>query len=206
MSQRVSIIRSALRLEAWTIMWMVVEFGVALYAGITAHSVALIAFSLDSLIEMVHAGVLMWRLNTELVQGKEFPEALEARTARIGGAILALLAVYITVNAGWELWHHRGAEFSLPGLLITLAAIPIMIRIASKKYHYADALGSQALRGDAAESASCWYLSVVVVIALILQALVGAWWIDGVASLGVVYFIAREAKEGLEGGCHDCDD
>ena len=177
---------------------MLIEFGVALYAGILAHSLALIAFSLDSLIEIGHAGVLMWRLHAELRLASEFPEAIERRAARIGGWILAGLAAYIAVGAVWELWHRQGAEFSAPGLAVTLAAIPLMYFLARAKYRLADRLGSPALRGDAAETASCLYLSITIVVALVAQAILGFWWIDGAASLVIAVFIAREAREGFE--------
>lgn len=195
---RRNLVAIAFRLEWSTIAWMLVEFGVALYAGIAAHSLALIAFSLDSLIEIGHAGVLMWRLRTELKLGSEFPEAVERRAARIGGWILAVLAAYIVIGAVWELWHRQGAEFSVPGLVVTAIAIPMMYWLSRAKYRLADGLGSRALRGDAAESASCLYLSVTIVVALIAQVLFGAWWIDGVASLFIAYFVAREAREGFE--------
>lgn len=178
---------------------MLVEFAVALYAGITAHSLALIAFSLDSLIEMSHSGVLMWRLHTELRLGSAFPEAIEQRAARTGGLILAVLALYIVIGAAWELWHRQGAEFSTAGLTITVIAIPFMYFLSRAKYDLADRLSSRALRGDAAESASCLYLSVTIVVALLGQLIFRAWWIDGAASLLIALFVAREAREGLYG-------
>jgi divalent metal cation (Fe/Co/Zn/Cd) transporter len=203
--ERLDLVRRAFAVERFTIAWMVIEFGVAIYAGIAAHSLALIAFSLDSLVEIGHAGVLMWRLRTELELGADFPEAVEERAARTGGWILAGLATYIGVSAVWELIHHGGAGFSVPGLAISVLSIPFMWILAREKYRLADALGSRALRGDATESVSCSYLSFVVIAALAAQALFGAWWIDGVASLAAVYFIAREAREGLTGETC-CDD
>mgnify|MGYP001183747122 CR=1 FL=1 len=195
---RASLVGRAFRLEWSTIGWMLIEFGVALYAGIMAHSLALIAFSLDSLIEIGHAGLLIWRLNTELRLGADFPEAIERRASRIGAWILAGLALYIAIGALWEFWHHQSAEFSTLGLGVTLVAIPLMYFLSRVKYGLADRLGSRALRGDAAESASCLYLSITIVIALIAQSFLGFWWIDAAASLIIAFFVAREAREGFE--------
>jgi len=160
---RETLVARAFRLECSTIAWMAVEFIVALYAGVVAHSLALIAFSLDSLIEIGHASVLMWRLRAELQRGSDFPEAVERRATQIGGWILAALALYITVSAVWQLWNRHGAEFSPAGLAVTLIAIPMMYFLSRAKYTLADRLGSHALRGDAAESASCLYLSATIV-------------------------------------------
>jgi hypothetical protein len=65
-SERAALIRQAFRLEWMTVAWMVVEGVVALGAGLAAGSLTLMAFGLDSAIELASAGVLMWRLNVEL--------------------------------------------------------------------------------------------------------------------------------------------
>jgi len=83
-------------------------------------------------------------------------------------------------------------------------AIPIMYFLAQHKLQLADALGSRALRADAVESVTCGWLAFVVVGALLAQGLVGAWWLDAVASLGSVWFVVREGREAWEG--EDCCD
>ena len=111
-SERLTLIREAFRLEWFTIGWMTVEALVAITAGVTAGSLVLLAFGLDSVIELVSAGVLMWRLFIELRHGQKFSESAERTASRIGGALLFLLAVYVTVAAVWRLWTGSGEEFS----------------------------------------------------------------------------------------------
>src|SRR5215467_14606109 len=96
-SDRMSFIREAFRLEWFTIGWMTVEAFVAITAGVTAGSLVLLGFGLDSVIELASAGVLMWRLSIELRHGQKFSESAERTARRIGGALLLLLAVYVTV-------------------------------------------------------------------------------------------------------------
>ncbi|MBV8408819.1 MAG: cobalt transporter, partial [Alphaproteobacteria bacterium] len=62
----------------------------------------------------------------------------------------------------------------------------------------AEALGSRALRADAMESITCGWLSLMVVVALVAQAALGAWWVDAVASLAIVWFLVREGREAWE--------
>jgi len=69
----------------------------------------------------------------------------------------------------------------------------------SHRYQRDPALGSRALRADAVESITCGWLSLVVVAALLAQLVVGAWWVDAVASLGIVWFLVREGREAWEG-------
>ena len=188
-------VRQAFRLEYLTLLWMTVEAAVGIGAGIAAGSLTLVAFGFDSVIELISAIVLVWRLTVELRHGQAFAENAERMASRIGGALLFALAVYVVGSAGWKLWLRQGAEFSLPGLVLSVAAIPIMYVLARGKLRLADALGSRALRTDAVESITCGWLAFVVVAALIAQLAVDAWWIDAVASLAIVWFLVREGRE-----------
>ena len=202
---RAALIDQAFRLEYITLAWMMLETGVAIGSGIAAGSLTLIAFGIDSLIELASACVLVWRLTVELRHGQGFAESAERTASRIGGALLFALAVYVVVSAGWKLWTQQGAEFSLPGLAIGVFAIPIMYFLSRRKLRVASALGSRALRADAIESITCGWLAFVVVGALVAQFFIDAWWIDPLASLGVVWFVIREGREAWEGE-ECCDD
>jgi divalent metal cation (Fe/Co/Zn/Cd) transporter len=194
-SDRLPLIREAFRLEWLTIAWMTVEAVVAIAAGVTAGSLVLVAFGLDSVIELASAGVLMWRLSVELRHGQKFSERAERTASRIGGGLLFLLAAYVTVAAMWQLWRGTGEEFSWPGFIVALVAIPAMRYLAHRKIIIAEKIGSRALRADAMEAVTCGWLSLVVVVSLAAQWLIGAWWIDGVGSLAIVWFLVKEGRE-----------
>lgn len=196
---REALIRQAFRLEWLTIGWMTVEAIVALGSGLVAGSLVLIAFGLDSLIELASAGVLIWRLRVELRHGDRFSEEIERMASRIAGGLLLGLAVYVTIAAAWSLWTRTGEAFSWPGLIVALAAIPSMRYLAHRKIAVAKKLGSRALRADAMEAVTCGWLSFVVVISMAAQWAVGAWWIDGVASLAIVWLLVKEGREAWAG-------
>ena len=203
-TDRSEMIRQAFRLEYITLAWMIIEAVVAIGSGIAANSLTLMAFGIDSLIELASAAVLVWRLSVELRHGQAFAEEAERTASRIGGALLFALAAYVVVTAGWKFWMRQGAEFSLPGLIISGLAIPIMYYLSRRKLQVADALGSRALRADAVEGITCGWLAFVVVGALVAQLLMGAWWVDPLASLGIVWFLIREGREAWTG--EDCCD
>jgi divalent metal cation (Fe/Co/Zn/Cd) transporter len=203
--ERPALIREAFRLEWLTMGWMVVEAVVALGSGIAAGSVVLLAFGLDSIIELISAGVLVWRLSVELHRGQAFTENAERLASRIGGALLFALSAYVVMSAGWSLWQRHGAEFSTSGLAVSLLAIPIMRYLARRKIALADKLGSRALRADAVESITCGWLSLVVVVSLIAQAVLGTWWVDPVGSLAIVWFLVKEGREAWAGEECGCD-
>ena len=196
---RRTLIAQAFRLEWVTIGWMVIEAAVAITAAIAAGSLSLLAFGLDSAIELISACVLIWRLSVELRHGQEFSERAEQLAARIGGGLLFALAAYVVASAAWSLGTGHGQEFSLPGLAVTALAIPVMYVLARRKLKVAEAIGSRALRADAVESITCGYLAAVVVIGLIAELLTGFWWVDAVTSLAIVWFLVKEGREAWEG-------
>jgi len=201
---RLPLINEAFRLEWLTIGWMTVEAVVAIGAGVTAGSLVLTAFGLDSVVELASAGVLMWRLSVELRHGQQFSESAERTASRLGGALLFLWAAYVTAAALWHLWRGTGEDFSWPGFIVALVAIPAMRYLAYRKITIAEKIGSRALRADAMEAVTCGWLSFVVVISLAAQWLVGAWWIDGVGSLAIVWFLVKEGREAWSVNKCDC--
>lgn len=203
--QRAALVWEAFRLEYLTIVWMVVEASVAIHSGIIARSVTLLAFGIDSLIELASAGVLIWRLNIELRHGQSFAETAERMASRLGGALLFALAAYVVLVAGWRLWTRQGQDFSLPGLFVSLVAIPIMWLLSRRKWRIAESLDSRALRVDAVESIACGWLSFVVVIGLLAQFLLDAWWIDAVSSLAIVWLLVKEGREAWQSEAGDDD-
>src|SRR6266498_3678046 len=103
---------------------MVVEATVAIATAIEGNSLTLLAFGVDSVIELASACVLVWRLTVELRRGQLFAEKAERRAARIGGALLFALAIYVVAAAGWKLWAQEGAEFSAPSCAPSLPPGP----------------------------------------------------------------------------------
>jgi divalent metal cation (Fe/Co/Zn/Cd) transporter len=198
-SGRADLVAKAIQLEALTVAWLVIEAVVTIAAGVAAHSLSLLAFGIDSVIELISAFMLLWRLGIERRHGAALSERAERLASRIGGALLLALSAYIVASAAWSLWQGRGEAFSPLGLAVVALTIPVMYGLARAKLRLADRLGSRALRLDAVESIACLYLSVVVVLGLAAQFLLGAWWIDSVTALALVWFLVKEGREAWRG-------
>ena len=203
--KREVLIRRAFWIEFVSVIWMILEAVVAVVAGIQAHSLALMAFGVDSGIELISAGLLLWRLWVELEKGRIFSEVAEKRASRIGGILLLTLAVYVIVSASWSLWQRQGAEFSMLGLILSVLAVPIMFWLSKIKLRISDQIKSRALRTDAFESITCCYLSLVVVVGLVVELFLRAWWIDSIISLAIVYFLVKEGLEAYKSENCNCD-
>jgi len=203
--QRRKDLHRGLVIEGITIAWMVLEAVIALSVGVVARSGAAIAFGLDSLIELASAGVLVWRLRAEF--GAAMPariEASERRAGRIVGGALFALAGYTVLQSAATLLLGIEAERTLVGIGLAFAAVLGMPILARIKRNVAAAIGSAALRGDAACSMACAYMAAVLLGGLVLNAVFGWWWADPIAALGIVYYLVREGRESWSGG--DCRD
>jgi divalent metal cation (Fe/Co/Zn/Cd) transporter len=188
----------ALRLEAATAAWMLVEGVLAIGAGYAARSVALTAFGFDSVIELMSALVLLWRFGAEARGASlERVERVERRATWISAALLALLCLYVLITAIGGLVLRLGAEGSPLGLLVAAVAVVAMPLLAARKRKVNMTIGSAALRADIAETVTCAYLAGTTLVGVVLTTLFGLWWADPVAALVLLFWLGRETVEAI---------
>jgi divalent metal cation (Fe/Co/Zn/Cd) transporter len=202
--ERNRVIRTALRLEIVTILWMIIEAGASIVAGIAARSLLLVAFGIDSGIELISGIVLLWRLKRESSGGLariEITEGIERKASQIGGWLLYLLSAYVVIQAAYGLISRHAAEKSWLGIAVAIIAAGGMPFLAKGKLRIADQIESRALRADAMETLTCGYLAWVLLAGMLTNAFVHWWWIDSVASLAIVPLLLREANEALSESC-----
>ncbi|HLZ20954.1 MAG TPA: cation transporter [Ktedonobacterales bacterium] len=197
--QHAAQVRLGVRVEVFTVVWMVVEAVVSIGAGVLAGSLLLIAFGLDSVIELVSGGILLWRLSVE-ARGStlERVERAEHRAAWVVAVSLALLCVYVLGSAIFGLVTQEKPESSLVGIVVSLAAVLVMPGLGITKRRIAARIDSGALRGDAASSFTCGYMAATVLVGLVLNALFHWWWAEDVAAFVFLFWLVQEAREALE--------
>jgi divalent metal cation (Fe/Co/Zn/Cd) transporter len=195
---RAAEVRAGVRLEVFTVLWMIVEAVVAIGAGILAGSLLLVAFGLDSVIELISGAILLWRLVVETRGGDiERIESAERRAAWVVFVCLALLCAYVLVAALYGLFTHSKPESSPVGIVLAATAVLVMPWLAVSKRRVAARIGSGALRGDAASSLTCGYMAATVLVGLLLNALLGWWWAEDLAALVFLLWLAQETREAL---------
>jgi divalent metal cation (Fe/Co/Zn/Cd) transporter len=191
---RTALVRRGRRLAWFTVGWNALEGLVAIASGLAAGSIALIGFGADSYVEVFAGVVVLWRLAAER-RGSEVSEAAERRALRLIAVTFFLLAIGVGVESVRTLLAGEHPAESLPGILLAVVSLLVMPLLARAKRRVGRQLGSQALQADATETSLCVWLSGILLAGLGLNALVGWWWADPVAALGVVYVAAREGVE-----------
>ncbi len=195
--------RAALRLEYLTIGYNVVEGIVCVALGLVTSGLAILAFGIDSFIEVSASLVMVWRL-----RARGSPADLERaeHTARRAIAVcFHALAAYIAIEAGHDLWHAEAPDRSLAAVLIAAASAVAMPVLARLKRRLALRMGMASLASEAMQTAICGYLSLILLAALAVYQVTGWWWVDAVGALAMVPIIVREGVSAWRGrscGCH----
>ena len=199
-AERTSLERRA-RLLAWGgIAWHVVEFAIALGAGIAAGSIALIGFGADSLIEAFAGLVVVWLFTGRRVGSN----AAERRAQQLIAAGFFALAAYVGVQSVRDLVLGLHPQASWVGVGLAGFTAITMPLLARAKQRVGSKLNSSATVKEGSQSMLCAYLSVALLVGLLANALVGWWWADPGAALVIAAVAVREGRESWRGeGCCD---
>jgi len=196
--ERLAVERRA-RLLAWGgNAWHVVEFGVAIVAGVIAASPALIGFSLDSLIELAAGFVIVWLYR--LRSG----HADERRAQQLVAGTYAVLVVFVAVESIATLTGGRHPETSWVGIGLAAVTALTMPLLARAKRRVGHRLGSSATVSEAAQNQICAYLSIALLAGLLANALAGWWWADPAAALAIAALAGKEGLDSWRGRSCDC--
>lgn len=192
--ERSGVLRRRIRIVvAITIAWNVIEAIVALFAGATASSAALIGFGLDSIVEVLSAAAVAWQF------AAPDPEKREKTALRVIAFSFFGLAAYVSVDAVLSLTGLREPEHSPVGIIIAALSLVVMPFLSWFERRTGRELGSASAIADSKQTLICAYLSAAVLVGLLLNGVLGWAWADSVAALVIVIFAVREGIEAWKG-------
>jgi divalent metal cation (Fe/Co/Zn/Cd) transporter len=186
--RRPALVRRGFILEYLTLAWNVAGIVVLAIAAISARSVALGGFGLDSLIEIGASTVVIWELSGA---GKE----RQRRGLRLIGCAFGALAVYLLIQSSVVLatgYHPRHSPLGIAWTALTVAA---MFALAAGKAKTGRELDNPVLRTEGRVTTIDGILAGAVLLGLILNAAAGWWWADPAAGYVLVYYAVREVRE-----------
>jgi divalent metal cation (Fe/Co/Zn/Cd) transporter len=180
------LLRRGVRLEQLTLGWNIIGIVVLAFAAITARSVALAGFGLDSLVEIGASTVVLWELSGT-------GEARQRRALRLIGFAFVALAIYITVQSSVVLATGSHPRHSALGIAWTAVTAAVMFALAAGKAGTGRALENPVLVTEGRVTFVDGLLAVSVLIGLTLNATTGAWWADPLAGFVIVFYGLKEA-------------
>ena len=199
-SERVQLERRARQLAWGGNAWHLVEFGIAVGAGLVAGSVALVGFGADSLIELAAGSVIVWLFSG----GRGSSAQSERRAQQLIASSYFLLAAYIAVESIRDLAGGHHPAVSWLGIGLAAFTAPTMPLLARAKRRVGRRLNSSAAVSESNQNMICAYLSIALLVGLLLNALASWWWADPAAALVIGAVVVREGVESWRGDRCDC--
>lgn len=171
---------------AITISYNVIEAIIALAEGTRVSSTALLGFGLDSVVEVSSAAAVAWQF------AGPNPEAREKVALRIIAFSFFGLAGFVTVDSMRSLLGDEDAEPSTIGIALAAVSLAVMPVLSWVQRRAGRELGSSSAVADSKQTLLCTYLSAVLLVGLLLNAMLGWSWTDPVAALVIAVIAARE--------------
>ncbi|MBF0492574.1 MAG: cation transporter [Deltaproteobacteria bacterium] len=208
-----SLIRQAVFLAWFTILYNLVEGTVSIAFGAGEDSVSLFGFGIDSLIEVASAFLVLLRLRGESEQSIRLSVDRERRISLTMGILFLLLALVTITGSSFQLFQKGHPSTTLPGMIISLLSLSFMFALWISKRKLARLLNSAALLNDSQCSLACIKLSLVLLIGSLLFWIFPAlWWADSIAAIVIAALIACEGMNMIRsarspefsGGCGCC--
>jgi divalent metal cation (Fe/Co/Zn/Cd) transporter len=175
--------------------YMAIEGIVAVGAGIVAGSIALIGFGIDSAIEGFASVVIVWRFTG----WRTLSDGAEQRAQKLVAMQFFLLAPYVAVESIRTLINGSHAETSTVGIALAASSLVVMPWLGRAKQRIGSRIASSATASEGKQNMLCAYLAAALLVGLLGNALVGAWWLDPLVGLFIAVVAVQEGRESWRG-------
>ncbi len=190
--------RKALFLSYFTVGYNFLEGLISIFAGVLAGSIALIGFGLDSFVESLSGGVMVWRLRKHGELSREEEDKIEAKAIRLIAYTFFILGGYVLFESSKKLYFREIPDPSFLGIIIAIVSIIVMPILFYMKYRIGVIIESRSLVADSKQTLACVLLSLSLLIGLGFNYLYGVWWADPIVGLIIVIFLIGEGYRALK--------
>lgn len=205
-------LRIALFLSVITIVYNLVEGLFSIWFGGTDETLTLLGFGIDSFVEVISGIGILHMVRRMQNSSVAEHDRFERHALRITGAAFYILTIGLVLGVVLNLWRNVQPDTTFPGIIISLISILTMYFLMKAKLKAGVILNSEAIKADAECTATCLYLSVILLISSSLYYFFKIPYIDLAGSIGIAYFAFKEGKEAFEKAkskslacnCHKC--
>ena len=192
-AERARLGRRAQLLAATSVAYNAVEAVIAVAAGLVAGSIALVGFGLDSVLEVSSGLIILWQFRHRM------PESREARALRLIALSFFAIAGYVAFESGRALLSGTEPDASRVGIALAATSLTIMPFLSWAQRRTGRALHSTSVVADSTQTLLCTYMSAVLLLGLLLNAVLGWWWADPLAGLAIAAIAAKEGRQAWRG-------
>lgn len=189
--------KRAFLLSIFTVGYNVIEGIAAVTVGTITNSSALLGFGLDSFIESLSGGIMIWRFGKARSEDDE--SRVEQKAQKLVAYTFFILGVYVLFDASSQLLAHEEPDKSLFGIVVALLSLLIMPALTLAKYRTGKQLRSKSLVADSKQTLACVIMSLTLLAGVGLNYFFGLWWADPAAGIAIAILLFYEGKESLEG-------
>ncbi len=182
----------ALALSYITVGYNLLEGVVSVVFALLSGSSALLGFGLDSFVESLSGGVMIWRFSWTGRLSIVEREQRERIAIRLVGVSLIVLGGYVIYESAEKLYFRESPDRSPVGLIIAIVSLIAMPVLYVAKRRTATAIGSRSLATDAKQTLGCILLSMALLVGTGLHYWVGIWRADPIAGLFIAAYLLRE--------------
>ena len=175
--------------------YMALEGLVAIVAGIVAGSIALIGFGIDSAIEGFASVIIVWRFTGARI----LSASAERKAQKLVAVQFFILAPYVAIEAVRALINGSRPEESVVGIVLAASSLVVMPVLGRVKQRIGARIGSSATSSEGKQNILCAYLAAALLLGLLGNALLAAWWLDPVVALLIAYVAVQEGREAWRG-------
>ncbi|MFP5364924.1 MAG: cation transporter [Thermoleophilia bacterium] len=181
-----------------SLAYMTLEGTIAILAGVLAGSVALIGFGIDSAIEGFASAIIVWRFTG----ARMFSQDAEQRAQKLVATQFFLLAPFVGFESVQALVNGERPDVSWLGIALSGSSLVVMPYLGVAKQRIADQIGSAATKGEGRQNMLCAYLAGALLLGLLGNAALGAWWLDPLVGMLISAVAVKEGVEAWRGeGC-----
>jgi hypothetical protein len=185
---------------AWaSLVWMGIEGGVGVLAGVQAHSLGVVTWAASSFVEALASLIVVWRFTGR----RMLSPTSEVRAQRWVAASFFLLAPYFVVEALRKLLAGEGADATALAIALTSSAVVLMPALGWAKLRLGRRLESGATAGEGVQNLMCAAQALIALVAVVGSG-IGLAFLDPVAALVIAALAIREGVEGWRGADACC--
>lgn len=191
-------LKSAYWLSIITIVYNLLEGGIATYFGSHDETLALFGFGVDSFVEVLSGIGILHMITRQRKVEVSLRDKFEITALRITGTAFYILVAGLGLGSILSIVHQSTPHTTQVGIIVSLLSIATMYILYRKKLKVGKALNSAPIISDANCTKTCFYLSFILLASSAIYELFEIPYVDAIGSLGIAWYAFKEGRESFQ--------